>query len=147
MKTDVKIKLLRKGASIPEYATPGSAAADLRACIEEPVSIAPGQIASLPTGIAVSAGRNDIAALIYGRSGLAAKHGITLANSVGVVDSDYRGEICVALINRGSEPYTVNPGDRIAQLMFAPVYTAVFNLADKLDETERAEGGFGSTGV
>jgi dUTP pyrophosphatase len=93
MNIDVKIKLLRKDAVVPVYATPGSAAADLRACIDAPVTLNPGEIASLPTGIAISAGRSDITALIYGRSGLGTKYGVTLANSVGVIDSDYRGEI------------------------------------------------------
>lgn len=147
MNIDVKIKLLRKGATAPVYATPGSAAADLRACIDAPVTLNCGEIVSLPTGIAISTGRSDIAAFIYGRSGLGTKYGVTLANSVGVVDSDYRGEICVSLINRGSEPYTVNPGDRVAQLMFSPVYTAAFAETELLDETGRGSGGFGSTGT
>lgn len=147
MNIDVKIKLLREGASPPVYATPGSAAADLRVCIDAPVTLNTGEIVSLPTGIAISTGRSDIVALIYGRSGLGTKYGVTLVNSVGVIDSDYRGEICVSLINRGSEPYTVNPGDRVAQLMFSPVYTAAFAAADSLDETGRGSGGFGSTGT
>jgi dUTP pyrophosphatase len=147
MLLNIKIKLLRENASIPAYATAGSAAADLKACIEQPVTIKSGEIASLPTGIAISGGRNDVVALIYGRSGMGTKYGVTLANSVGVIDSDYRGEICVSLINRGYEPYTVNPGDRVAQLMFVPVFTAEFNIVENLDATERGTGGFGSTGT
>jgi len=147
MNIDIKIKLLRGNASIPAYATAGSAAADLKACIDEPVTINCGEIVSLPTGIAISAGRSDVAAFIYGRSGMGTKHGVTPANSVGVIDSDYRGEICVSLINHGNEPYTVYPGDRVAQLMFAPVYKAEFIASETLDETERGRGGFGSTGT
>ncbi|MHB1153107.1 MAG: dUTP diphosphatase [Eubacteriales bacterium] len=147
MNINIKIKLLRDNASIPAYATAGSAAADLKACIDKPVTIKCGEIVSLPTGIAISGERSDVVALVYGRSGMGTKYGVTLANAVGVIDSDYRGEICVSLINRGNEPYTVNPGDRVAQLMFAPVYTAEFIAAENLDETERGTGGFGSTGT
>ena len=145
-KVDVKIKLLKPGAKAPSYATPGSAAGDLYACVDEPVTLQPGDIVAVPTGIAISAGRDDLVALVYGRSGLGTKFGVTLANSVGVIDSDYRGEIRVSLINRGKEPYTVQPGDRIAQLMFCPVYAAAFTEVDELDDTQRGEGGFGSTG-
>ena len=145
-KLDVKIKAVRCGAVIPKYATSGSAACDLCACIDEDIVIEVGEIAKVTTGIAISSGRDDVVALVFGRSGLGTKFGITLANSVGVIDSDYRGEIMVSLINRGKEPFTVSNGDRIAQLMFAPVYTAAFTEVDSLDETERGEGGFGSTG-
>ncbi len=147
MNINIKIKLLRDNASIPAYATAGSAAADLKACIEKPVTIECGEIVSLPTGIAISGERSDVVALVYGRSGMGTKYGVTLANAVGVIDSDYRGEICVSLINRGCEPYTVNPGDRVAQLMFVPVYTAEFSIVENLDATERGTGGFGSTGT
>ena len=143
----VKLKKVKPGAMAPTYATPGSAACDLSACLDEPVTLHPGDIAAIPTGIAISSGRDDIVALVYGRSGLGTKHGVTLANSVGVIDSDYRGEIRVSLINRGREDFTVHPGDRIAQLMFAPVLHAVFEEAETLDETARGEGGFGSTGI
>lgn len=147
MELNVKIKLLKSDASIPVYATAGSAAADLKACIDDPVTIHCGEIVSLPTGIALSSGRNDVAAFIYGRSGMGTKYGVTLANGVGVIDSDYRGEIRVALINHGNEPYTVYPGDRIAQLLFTPVYTANFVESERLDDTHRGSGGFGSTGT
>ena len=111
------------------------------------VIIQPGERAMIPTGIAISTGRDDVVAIMAGRSGLGAKHGITLANSIGVIDSDYRGEICATLINNSKEPFKVSDGDRIAQLMFMPVYQAAFLPVDELDETERGTGGFGSTGV
>lgn len=147
MKIDVKIKLTR-GAQTPEYATDGSAAVDIRAALEGgEVIIQPGERAMIPTGIAISTGRDDVVAIMAGRSGLGAKHGITLANGIGVIDSDYRGELRATLINNGKEPFKVSDGDRIAQLMFMPVYQAAFLPVDELDETERGTGGFGSTGV
>ena len=147
MKIDVKIKLTR-GATAPEYATDGSAAVDIRAALEGgEVIIQPGERAMIPTGIAISTGRDDVVAIMAGRSGLGAKHGITLANGIGVIDSDYRGELRATLINNGKEPFKVSDGDRIAQLMFMPVYQAAFLPVDELDETERGTGGFGSTGV
>lgn len=147
MKIDVKIKLTR-GAQAPEYATDGSAAVDLRAAIEGgEVIIQPGERVMIPTGIAISSGRDDVVAVMAGRSGLGAKYGITLANGIGVIDSDYRGEIRATLINNGNEPFRVSDGDRVAQLMFMPVIQASFIEADELDETERGTGGFGSTGV
>ena len=147
MKIDVKIKLTR-GAVAPEYATPGSAAVDVRAALEGgEVIINPGERAMIPTGIAISTGRDDVVAIMAGRSGLGAKHGVTLANGIGVIDSDYRGEIRATLRNNGNEPFKVSDGDRIAQLMFMPVMQAAFLPVDELDETERGTGGFGSTGV
>ena len=147
MKIDVKIKLTR-GAQAPEYATDGSAAVDIRAALEGgEVIINPGERTMIPTGIAISTGRDDVVAIMAGRSGLGAKHGITLANGIGVIDSDYRGELRATLINNGNEPFKVSDGDRIAQLMFMPVMQASFIEADELDETERGTGGFGSTGV
>ena len=147
MKIDVKIKLTR-GAKVPEYATDGSAAVDIRAALEGgEVIIQPGERAMIPTGIAISTGRDDVVAIMAGRSGLGAKHGITLANGIGVIDSDYRGEIRATLVNNGSEPFKVCDGDRVAQLMFMPVCQAAFLTVDELDETERGAGGFGSTGV
>ncbi len=147
MKIDVKIKLTR-GAKIPEYATDGSAAVDIRAALEGgEVIINPGERVMIPTGIAISSGRDDVVAVMAGRSGLGAKHGVTLANGIGVIDSDYRGELRATLINNGQEPFKVSDGDRIAQLMFMPVLQASFIEADELDETERGTGGFGSTGV
>ena len=147
MKIDVKIKLTR-GAKAPEYATDGSAAVDIRAALEGgEVIIQPGERAMIPTGIAISMGRDDMVAVMAGRSGLGAKYGITLANGIGIIDSDYRGEIRATLINNGSEPFKVCDGDRVAQLMFMPVCQAAFLPVDELDETERGAGGFGSTGV
>ena len=133
----------------PEYATDGSAAVDLRAAIDEgeTLVIAPGERALIPTGIAISPESRDVVAVIAGRSGLGIKKGVTLSNAIGVIDSDYRGEIAVGLINHGSEPFEVKRGDRIAQMMFMPVYAANLVSVDTLDETARGAGGFGSTGV
>ena len=141
--------LLSRGMELPAYATEGSAAVDLRAAIEEgaPVTIEPGCRAMIPTGIAISPESRDVVAIVAARSGLAVKSGICLANGIGVIDSDYRGEICVGLYNSSDVPFTVHRGDRIAQLMFMPVYTANLIAAESLDETERGTGGFGSTGV
>lgn len=142
----MKIKLLKDGAKVPERATSGSAGYDLCACVESPVVINKGDIAIIPTGIAISADKNT-AVMIYARSGLASKKGIALANGVGVVDSDYRGEICVALINNGREDFIVENGMRIAQMVVTPVIIEDMTVTDTLTETERGEGGFGSTGV
>ena len=106
----------------------------------------PGERAKLPTGIAIAPERSDLVALVFSRSGMGVKHGITLSNSVGVIDADYRGEIIVSVVNHGSEAYTVQPCDRIAQMMFVPIYTAAFIPTEELDDTERGAGGFGSTG-
>lgn len=146
MTIDVKFKRIRDNAVIPAYATEGSAAADLYAAIDEPLTILPNERAAIPTGFAFSSGRNDIVALIFGRSGLGTKFGITLANGVGVVDSDYRGEIHAVLINKGDKEYIVQPNERIAQMMFVPIYTANFIETEELDETMRGKCGFGSTG-
>ena len=144
-KIDVKIKLLRD-VEIPQYATNGSAAIDLRSATDD-ITIAPGDRALIPTGIAISAERSDVVAIIAARSGLGVKHGINLSNGIGVIDSDYRGEIQVGLMNCGKEAFTIHKGDRIAQLMFLPVFCANFILSETLDETERGVGGFGSTGL
>ena len=148
MNLNVKIKLSR-GMTAPEYATDGSAAVDLRAALEENevLTLAPGERAMIPTGIAISPESKDVVAIVAGRSGLGVKKGVTLSNSIGVIDSDYRGEISVGLINHGDEPFEVRRGDRIAQMMFVPVYTAAFTVTETLDETERGAGGFGHTGV
>lgn len=146
MNLPVKIKRLRDSAKLPVYATSGSAAADLCADLDAPLTLKVGERAGIPTGIAISPERSDIVALIFSRSGMGSKSGISLANSVGVIDSDYRGEIKVTLINHGTADYTVQPGDRIAQLMFVPIALASFLEVESLDETERGAGGFGSTG-
>ncbi len=148
MQLNVKLKLSR-GMTAPEYATPGSAAVDLRAALEEneTVVLAPGEKAMIPTGLAISPETKDVVAVIAGRSGLGVKKGVTLSNSIGVIDNDYRGEISVGLINHGNEPFEIKRGDRIAQMMFLPVLTANFFVTETLDETERGAGGFGSTGT
>ena len=144
----VKIKLSR-GMSAPTYATAGSAAVDLRAALDEgqTVTILPGERYTFPTGISIAPERADVVAIVASRSGLGVKHGIVAANGIGVIDSDYRGEVHVCLRNNGNEPFTVARGDRIAQLLFLPILTADFMVVRELDETERGTGGFGSTGV
>lgn len=144
--TDVKVKKLNMNAVMPDYQTAGAAAVDLCACLDGPVVLPCGETMLIPTGIAVSI-ESDVTALIFARSGLASKKGISLANSVGVIDSDYRGEIKVALVNRGKEPFEIRHGDRIAQMGFFPVLRANFIEAEELDSTERGAGGFGHTGI
>lgn len=131
---------------MPFYATPGSAGMDLTACIDEPVTLKPLERSLIPTGIAVKLPSADYGAFIFARSGLAVKKGITLSNCVGVVDSDYTGEIKVGLINLSGEEYTIENGERIAQMVIMPVNQANLCVTDELDETERGSGGFGSTG-
>lgn len=143
----LKIKKLNENAVIPEMATSGSAGMDLRACITEDIIINPGQRALISTGLAIALESNAYVAYIYARSGLAVKSGITLANCVGVIDSDYRGELKVGLVNISDKPFTVSNGERIAQLVIAPVIVPEVVEVDELDETERAAGGFGSTGI
>lgn len=142
----LKMKKLRDNAIIPTRGTAGSAGLDLCACIDEPVTIKAGERKVIPTGIAIGIDSNEIVALIYARSGLAIKHGITLANAVGVIDSDYRGELCVGLLNTSNEDYIIEPDERIAQLVLTPVIIAEPEEVSKLDKTERGEGRFGSTG-
>lgn len=147
MEIHVRFRKLSPLAQEPVYATPGSAAADLRAALEAPVTLAPGARVLIPTGLAIEPERTDVAAILCARSGLASKKGIALANGIGVVDSDYRGEIKVALVNLSDQPFTVENGERIAQMMFVPVFTAAFSEAEALRDTERGAGGFGSTGT
>ena len=137
---------LSDDAIIPKRATNGSAGMDLYACMEESVMLKPGERALIHTGVAMGLPSHDFVALIFARSGLAIKNGITLSNSVGVIDSDYRGEICVGLCNLGAESYTIKPGERIAQLVVMRVETPMPTEVDSLDETARGSGGFGSTG-
>ncbi len=143
---ELKIKKLKPNAKIPMRATDGSAGMDLYACIDEPVTIAPGELAVVPTGIAIELPDNGCAAFLYARSGLGVKHGICLSNGVGVIDSDYRGEICAGLCNVSNEPYTINPDERICQMVIAPVLLPQITEVSELGDTERGEGGFGSTG-
>lgn len=142
---EMKIKRLRENAIIPQRATPGSAGYDLCACLDTPEEILPGQTKMIPTGIAIAL-PEQTAAFIYARSGLATKKGIAPANCVGVVDSDYRGEIMVSLFNHSGEAYTISPGERMAQMVIAPVLTPEVQEADELEDTVRGAGGFGSTG-
>ncbi len=141
----VRVKKLRENAILPTYGSAEAAGADLYACLAEPVTINPGETAFIPTGLAMEIPKG-YAGLVYARSGLACKRGLAPANKVGVVDSDYRGEFMIVLHNHGTAPQTVGHGERIAQLVITPVLTASFELAEQLDSTERAEGGFGSTG-
>ena len=135
----VKYKVLDARAKVPAYATPGAAAADLCAVLDAPLTVAPMQRVLVPTGLAIELPGAHSVALVYARSGLSIKHGLCMANGVGVVDSDYRGDL-------GAEAYTIQPGERVAQLCIAPVYTAAFVPAEQLGDTQRGVGGFGSTG-
>ena len=148
---DLKIKALspKIGTDIPlpYYATPGSAAMDLHACLDGAVTIPAGERRVIPTGLAIALPSADYVALVFASSGLGIKHGVAPANCVGVIDSDYRGEILVGLQNSGGSEFTIRPGDRIAQLMVVPVVQPRLRLVDELDETGRGAGGFGSTGV
>lgn len=143
---NLKIKKLNDKAKIPFRATAGSAGMDLYACIDEPLTLEGGEKAVIPTGIAIELPSAELAAFVFARSGLAIKHGIGLLNSVGVIDSDYRGEICVGVINQLKEAYTINPNERIAQLVIMPVSVIEPVEVCELGDTERGEGGFGSTG-
>lgn len=147
---ELKIKALspKIGHEIPApfYASTGAAAMDLHACLDEPLAIPAGQRRSVPTGLAIALPSADYVALVYARSGLGVKHGVAPANCVGVIDSDYRGEIGVGLVNLGQSAYTVQPGDRIAQLMVTPVVQPTVVQVSALDDTDRGAGGFGSTG-
>lgn len=142
----LKIKKLKENARIPKTATNGSAGMDLYACIDSAVTLAPGQLKIIPTGIAVELPDNGCAAFLYARSGLGVKHGICLSNGVGVIDSDYRGEICVGLCNVSDKPYVIEPFERVAQMVIAPVLTPDIEEVAELDDTDRGAGGFGSTG-
>ena len=141
----IRVKKLREGALLPTYGTAQAAGADLYACLEAPLTIAPGETAWVPTGLALEV-PEGCAGLVYARSGLATKRGLAPANKVGVIDSDYRGEVTVVLYNHGSEAQTISSGERIAQLIITPVLTPAYTETDRLTETLRGTGGFGSTG-
>lgn len=143
---DVKILDSRLKDSAPHYATPGAAGLDLRACIEGPLTLQPGETHLVPAGLAIHLADPGLAALILPRSGLGHKHGIVLGNLVGLIDSDYQGQIFVSTWNRGSEPFTLQPLDRLAQLVVVPVLQVAFDVVDEFPESERGAGGFGSTG-
>ena len=141
----VPVKRLSPDAKLPSYGSQDAAGADLYACVQEPVTVAPGDTAWIPTGIALEVPKG-CAGLIYARSGLACKRGLAPANKVGVVDSDYRGEVVVVLHNHSDQPQTVQPGERIAQLVITPVLTPAYEEVTELSSSERGAGGFGSTG-
>ena len=143
---DIKILDEKIRAQLPAYATGGSAGLDLRACIDEPLTLRPGDSALVPTGLAIHLGDPGLAAIIIPRSGLGHKHGIVLGNLVGLIDSDYQGPLMVSCWNRGREPFVVNPLERIAQLVVIPVVQVALNIVDAFEESARGAGGFGSTG-
>lgn len=143
----IKVKKLRENALLPVYQTAGSAAADLHACLDAPVTVAPGERAKIPSGIAIEYEDKNVVAVICARSGLSAKHGIALANGIGVIDPDYRGELLISVVNLSDRPYTFSDGERIAQLMLLPIIRGEFECAEELSDTERGSGGFGSTGA
>jgi dUTP pyrophosphatase len=143
---DVKILDARLRDQLPAYATPGSAGLDLRACIAAPVELGPGQTELIPSGIAIHLAEPGLAAIVLPRSGLGHKHGIVLGNLVGLIDSDYQGQIFVSVWNRGSQVFTLNPMERIAQLVIVPVVQVGFNIVDAFEGSARGGGGFGSTG-
>ncbi|PXW24206.1 dUTP diphosphatase [Paraburkholderia caballeronis] len=146
MKIDLKILNERIRDQLPHYATPGSAGLDLRACIDAPLTLEPGQTALVPTGLAIHVADPGYAALILPRSGLGHKHGVVLGNLVGLIDSDYQGELMISTWNRGQTTFTLNPFERLAQLVIVPVVQAQFNIVEDFDASERGTGGFGSTG-
>jgi dUTP pyrophosphatase len=146
--TTIELKVLdeRIAAHLPAYATPGSAGLDLRACLEGPLVLPPGDAALIPTGLSIHIGDSGLAAMLLPRSGLGHKHGIVLGNLVGLIDSDYQGPLMVSCWNRGREPFTVQPLERIAQMIIVPVVQAAFRRVDAFEVSHRGEGGFGSTG-
>jgi len=146
VKLDVRILDSRLAGHLPAYATKGSAGLDLRACIDAPLVLEPGATQLLPTGLAIHIGDPHFAAMILPRSGLGARHGIVLGNLVGLIDSDYQGPLMVSCWNRGHEAFTIEPMDRIAQLVVVPVVQIQWNVVDDFDRSGRGTGGFGSTG-
>jgi dUTP pyrophosphatase len=150
MKKAIELKILdpRIGTEypLPTYATPGSAGLDLRALLDAPLTLKPGQTELIPTGIAIHIGDANLCATILPRSGMGHKHGIVLGNLVGLIDSDYQGQLMVSTWNRGQTEFTIQPGDRIAQLVFMPVVQAEFSVVAEFDQSERGEGGFGHSG-
>lgn len=146
MNIDLKILDERLRDQLPHYATPGSAGLDLRACLDAPVKLEPGATVLVPTGLAIHVADPGYAAMILPRSGLGHKHGIVLGNLVGLIDSDYQGQLMISTWNRGTQPFVLNPFERLAQLVVVPVVQATFNIVDSFETSERGAGGFGSTG-
>jgi len=146
LSVDVRILDERIRALLPAYATPGAAGMDLRACVDAPLTLAPGDAELVPTGIAIHIGDPGYAAILLPRSGLGHRHGIVLGNLVGLIDADYQGPLMVSCWNRGREPFVLQPLDRLAQLVVVPVARATFRVVASFDASARAEGGFGSTG-
>ncbi|PRX25150.1 deoxyuridine 5'-triphosphate nucleotidohydrolase [Paraburkholderia sp. BL18I3N2] len=146
MKLDLKILDARMRDQLPAYATTGSAGLDLRACLDEPLTLKPGETALVPTGLAIHVGDSGYAALILPRSGLGHKHGIVLGNLVGLIDSDYQGQLMISTWNRGETTFVLNPMERLAQLVIVPVVQAEFNIVGDFETSDRGAGGFGSTG-
>ncbi|WP_174363684.1 dUTP diphosphatase [uncultured Caballeronia sp.] len=146
MKLDIKILDARMRDYLPAYATSGSAGLDLRACLDAPITLEPGQTTLVPTGLAIHIEDPGYAALILPRSGLGHKHGVVLGNLVGLIDSDYQGQLMISTWNRGDTVFTLNPLERLAQLVIVPVVQATFNIVDDFAQSERGAGGFGSTG-
>jgi dUTP pyrophosphatase len=143
---DVRILDARLKDQMPAYATPGSAGLDLRACIDQPVALAPGQSELIPSGLAIHLDDPGLAAVVLPRSGLGHKHGIVLGNLIGLIDSDYQGQVFVSLWNRGAQPFALKPMERIAQLVIVPVVQVAFNVVEEFQASGRGAGGFGSTG-
>lgn len=143
----LKIKRVRENAVIPIRATAGSAGIDLYACIDGPITVSSGELVKIPTGIAVELPNKNVAGFVFARSGLGINHGIAPSNAVGVIDSDYRGEVCVGLTNHSSIPFVIEPQTRIAQLIIMPVLPLPIIEVDELSDTVRGEGGFGSSGI
>jgi dUTP pyrophosphatase len=147
---DIQLKILDKRLGdtmpLPTYATPGSAGLDLRACIDAPIQLAPQETTLISTGMAIHIEDPNLAAVILPRSGLGHKHGIVLGNLIGLIDSDYQGELKISCWNRSSDHFTIQPGDRIAQLVIVPVVQVQFNIVDEFQDSTRGEGGFGSSG-
>jgi dUTP pyrophosphatase len=146
MKLDIKIMDARMRDYLPAYATTGSAGLDLRACLDEAITLEPGQTTLVPTGLAIHIEDPGFAAMILPRSGLGHKHGVVLGNLVGLIDSDYQGQLMISTWNRGATAFTLNPLERLAQLVIVPVVQATFNIVDDFAQSERGAGGFGSTG-
>ena len=146
----IELKILdsRVGDSIPlpHYATDGSAGLDMRACIDDPLTVAPGETVLVPSGLAIHIGDAGLAAVLLPRSGLGHKHGLVLGNLTGLIDSDYQGQVFVSIWNRGSKSYEIEPGERIAQMVFVPVEQVTFDIVEEFDNSDRGEGGFGHSG-